>query len=275
MKGRILAMVAIGCCLRVAVADPAGGLPPARQRFPGLRPSQTVQTEEVRFANPQLAPVRLIRGSSQLPSGAIPASIEVLSFGGSSSQKVMVARGAPMVGPDLRKPLRIESVSFADLGQGWSVTIVRGMGQEPIDFFVPARQELDRFAFAVEGIESRHGADPGMWRPNWQGPQGPMQVSLGAAIDVGGGNRFDLHQNWILGRAYLAQMFQRYGNWPDALAAYNWGPANLDTWIAAGRRSDQFPYDVAQYVSRALRDVLTSLRQPVFVFNRTDHLTAR
>jgi soluble lytic murein transglycosylase-like protein len=62
-----------------------------------------------------------------------------------------------------------------------------------------------------------------------------MQVSAAAALDVGGGDRFDLRQNRLLGRAYLAQMFRHYGNWPDALAAYNWGPANVDLWIAAGR----------------------------------------
>jgi Transglycosylase SLT domain len=50
-----------------------------------------------------------------------------------------------------------------------------------------------------------------------------MQVSEAAAIDVGGGNRFDLTQNRALGRAYLAQLYRRYKNWPDAIAAYNWG----------------------------------------------------
>src|SRR6185437_4305726 len=39
-----------------------------------------------------------------------------------------------------------------------------------------ALQELDRMAYAVEGAESSHGANPAMWRPNPAGPQGPMQV---------------------------------------------------------------------------------------------------
>lgn len=84
---------------------------------------------------------------------------------------------------------------------------------------------LDRVASAVDGAESSHGKDIAMWRPDPSGPQGPMQVSEAAATDVGGGDRFDLTQNRALGRAYLAQLYGRYKNWPDAIAAYNWGPA--------------------------------------------------
>src|SRR5712692_11465697 len=117
---------------------------------------------------------------------------------------------------------------------------------------------LDRVAFAVDGVESSHGADPKMWRPEPEGPQGPMQVGAAAAFDVGGGDRFDLQQNRRLGRAYLAQMFLRYGNWPDALAAYNWGPGNLDLWIGGGRRATELPFDVARYIARVLRDAVIS-----------------
>ena len=94
---------------------------------------------------------------------------------------------------------------------------------------------LDRVATAVDGAESSHGKDLAMWRPNPSGPQGPMQVGEAAATDVGGGDRFDLTQNRAIGRAYLAQLYGRYKNWPDAIAAYNWGLSNVDTWIKAGR----------------------------------------
>ena len=80
---------------------------------------------------------------------------------------------------------------------------------------------LDRIAYGVDGAESSHGGDPGMWRSEPNGPQGPMQVSAAAAADVGGGDRFDETENRAIGRAYLAHMFRRYGSWPDAIAAYN------------------------------------------------------
>jgi hypothetical protein len=110
--------------------------------------------------------------------------------------------------------------------------------------------DLDRIAVAVEGVESGHGADPAMWRRNAAGPQGPMQVSAAAAADVGGGNRFAAEENRTIGRAYLALMYRRYGDWPDAVAAYNWGPANLDRWIAAGRPTSGLTAALRAYLDR-------------------------
>jgi hypothetical protein len=109
---------------------------------------------------------------------------------------------------------------------------------------------LDRLSSAVEGAESSHGADVHMWRPELEGPQGPMQISAAAATDVGGGDRFDDAQNRALGRAYLAYLYRRYGSWPDAVTAYNWGPGRMNSWIGSGRPFDKFPPAVAQYRSR-------------------------
>jgi transglycosylase-like protein with SLT domain len=111
---------------------------------------------------------------------------------------------------------------------------------------------LDRIAFVVDGVESGHGTDPKMWGPNPDGPQGPMQVSAAAAEDVGGGDRFDERQNRALGRAYLALMYRRYGSWPDAIAAYNWGPGNMNSWISGGRAFNKLPPAVERYRMRVL-----------------------
>jgi hypothetical protein len=111
---------------------------------------------------------------------------------------------------------------------------------------------LDHVAFAVDGAESSHGADARMWRPEPDGPQGPMQVSAAAAADAGGGDRFDETQNRALGRAYLARMFRRYGSWLDAVAAYNWGPGRMDNWISDGRPIDKLPPEVARYRTRVM-----------------------
>jgi Transglycosylase SLT domain len=105
---------------------------------------------------------------------------------------------------------------------------------------VPAVTPLDRVATAVDGAESSHGTDIGMWRADPSGPQGPMQVSEAAATDAGGGDRFDLAQNRAIGRAYLAQLYKRHRNWPDAIAAYNWGRDNMDAWVRAGRPPQEF-----------------------------------
>jgi soluble lytic murein transglycosylase-like protein len=47
---------------------------------------------------------------------------------------------------------------------------------------------------------------------------------------------FDPVTNVRIGTAYLARLHKRYaGNWADALAAYNWGPARVDYRLARGR----------------------------------------
>lgn len=177
--------------------------------------------EIVRFAG---APVRVVRGTGE--AVAVPTSA--------------ISPTAPSV-----SHATVERIAFAGAAPT-SVTIVRGME-------AAGTLAFDRIAHAVHGAESSHGADPNMWRPDPNGPQGPMQVSEAAASDVGGGNRFDTAQNRLLGRAYLARMFRRYRNWPDALAAYNWGPGNVDAWIGGGRNAGQLPLETRRYIDRVLR----------------------
>lgn len=97
-----------------------------------------------------------------------------------------------------------------------------------------------------------------------------MQVSAAAAIDLGGGDRFDMAENRQLGRGYLARMFRRYGNWPDAIAAYNWGPGNMDAWIGNGRPAASFPLEVERYQDRVLHDAgfAETFRNPLFYDTR-------
>jgi hypothetical protein len=116
------------------------------------------------------------------------------------------------------------------------------------------RSVLDRVAGAVDGAESSHGADPAMWRLALSGPQGPMQVSAAAAFDVGGGDRFDSIENRTIGRAYLGLLYRRYRNWPEAIAAYNWGIGRVDAWLGAGRPAAKLAKGVAAYTERVLRD---------------------
>jgi len=121
---------------------------------------------------------------------------------------------------------------------------------------------LDRIATAVDGAESSHGRDIAMWRPNPSGPQGPMQVSAAAAADVGGGDRFDVPRNREIGRAYLARLYRRFKNWPDAIAAYNWGLGHLDAWIKAGRPPEKLLAGVTTYTNRVLYDSGLCYRGP-------------
>jgi hypothetical protein len=261
----VLAVAVLACGAGLAAGRNAAHRGAAESRPPIAAPKGPLEVETISFGDLMETPVRVVRGPRK--SAAPPASpgrSETVSFGPGDAEHVTVLRGGvarPVGAADPAPQTRSEKISFADPEQP-AVTVVRG-APTPDGFsmylFGPANGgELDRIAFAVEGVESRHGADLRMWRPEPDGPQGPMQVAAAAAFDVGGGDRFDLQQNRRLGRAYLAQMFLRYGNWPDALAAYNWGPGNMDQWIGGGRRATQLPLETARYVARVLRDAVIS-----------------
>jgi hypothetical protein len=204
----------------------------AKDETAGVVPAEKAETAEiVTFEDPNSKPVRVVRGDTDRPETAG----RLLNESGTKA----------------------ELVTFAD-PRDRPVTVLRGsipQSSSAVDLFSPAREpDLDRVAFAVDGAESSHGANLRMWRPELSGPQGPMQVSAAAAIDVGGGDRFNIVENRQLGRAYLAQMYRRYGNWPDAIAAYNWGPGNMDAWIGSGRPINSFPLEVEHYRERVLRE---------------------
>jgi transglycosylase-like protein with SLT domain len=176
----------------------------------------------------------------------------------------------------------VEPVTVAQAGDrapSRDPVVLAGAARNPVQRAVKderssARTALDRVAYAVDGAESSHGEDRGMWGPDPSGPQGPMQVTEAAAADVGGGDRFDLIQNRVIGRDYLARLFRRYQNWPDAIAAYNWGMGNVDAWVKAGRPADKFLIGVAAYLRRVLRDSGMCDRQAQVAVRRPTHLSA-
>ena len=242
--------------------------------------------EIVRFAGLGADEVRVVRGGKQLPRKPVDHPAEMAVSSGQRIEAVQIVRaGTPLVRAWVPMPTvagaAVQVVRFADRSQA-PVTVLRGAPIAPVDvdhilttstpgldlFGAAPGADLDRIAFAVDGAESSHGADPGMWRPQIDGPQGPMQVSAAAAVDSGGGDRFDLFENRELGRAYLALLFRRYGDWQDAVTAYNWGPGNLDTWIAQGRPLAGLPLGVERYRERVLRDGGIQ-QQPTSLLSRT------
>jgi len=293
MQGGIWPGIMGGVAVGLLLAHPYGW---AADSCPKTKPRATVVTGKhvdvkkpgsvqlVTFPHTDWTAVKVIRGgvpATEAKPTEKPAAAELVTFADPKTKPVRVLRGDgenPTAGPSPQATgMRSELVAFAD-PRFRSVTVLRGsvapVPSPAIGLFGPAREaDLDRVAFAVEGAESSHGRDPRMWSPEWSAPQGPMQVSAAAAIDVGGGNRFDIFENRTLGRGYLALMYRRYGNWPDAIAAYNWGPGNMDAWIGSGRPSGGFPVEVERYRDRVLRDVGLDRAVAALLFGRSGRIT--
>lgn len=275
MRGRVSASILCGAAIALSAALSAEAGSKPKPQISAETVKQVIENTSgsvqlITFPDTGWSAVKIVRGNSPgrdknrpKPAADKAEVAEIVSFADPQKRPVRILRGdseRSLGMPGRLRPataMTMQVVTFANL-QDRPVSIDRGSGFQAAaetDLFGPASAaDLDRVAFAVDGAESSHGADLRMWRPEPRGPQGPMQVTAAAAFDVGDGDRFDLAQNRQLGRAYLARMYLRYGNWPDAVAAYNWGPGNMDAWIGGGRVADKLPLIVERYRNRVLHD---------------------
>lgn len=87
------------------------------------------------------------------------------------------------------------------------------------------------------------------------GAVGMMQLMRDTATDLGlvvndkVDERLDPDKNIAAGTKYLKTLYDKYNNWEHTLAAYNWGPGNVDKWLANGANKDLLPEETRNYVA--------------------------
>jgi soluble lytic murein transglycosylase len=119
-----------------------------------------------------------------------------------------------------------------------------------------ARFEVETIAGAIERESAARGLSRNLvlsvmrtesgfynWARSPAGALGLMQIMpatgemLARELEIpweGARTLFDPAVNVELGITYLARLHARYGTWPAALAAYNWGPGVIDRRLRRG-----------------------------------------
>jgi hypothetical protein len=118
--------------------------------------------------------------------------------------------------------------------------------QEFIDKIMQAESNNRRYdanGKLLQGPKTKHGT-----------AKGEMQVLDKTFVDPGYGvepaRNKSPEERARVGKDYAAAMLQKYdNNQPLAAAAYNWGPGNVDKWVAGGMKG-AIPGETAKYVEK-------------------------
>ena len=129
------------------------------------------------------------------------------------------------------------------------------------------------FEAMIADAARRHGLDPELFRRQIMvesggnanavnrrsGATGLGQLMPGTAAGLGVTDARDPQQNLNASATYMQQMLAKFGSYPQALAAYNWGPGNLGK---AGGNVAVAPAETQGYLRKILGGGPVPIPQP-------------
>ncbi|WP_264801560.1 transglycosylase SLT domain-containing protein, partial [Acetobacter nitrogenifigens] len=109
--------------------------------------------------------------------------------------------------------------------------------------------DLTSLMHLIQSAESSTGQyHNGQLVTSGAGAIGAMQVM---PSNAGGYDITDLHGNESASAKYLKQLYAKYdGDQTLVAMAYNWGPGNVDRWLAQGSNPDTIPQETQDYIAR-------------------------
>ena len=136
----------------------------------------------------------------------------------------------------------IKAANSTGQSQYVSLGKMTGQAQNAVKVQTSASQGQQDYEALIKEAAERHGVDANLVKAvvtaesdfnptvvSQAGAQGLMQLMPGTAQDMGVDDVFDPAQNIEGGTKYLSMMLQRFdGDESKALAAYNWGPGNVE-----------------------------------------------
>lgn len=211
-----------------------------------------VSASEKARAMAELLTLQMLQTSLSLAGDdqAVPASASALNTPMSSANALIQAYRAGMA-ESLEKPITATNSSPAQPENLQPAAELRQNNASP-------RRDPEGLDPIIARASRRYGVDAGLIKAvikaesnfnpqavSHAGAQGLMQLMPATARSLGVSNSFDPEQNVMAGTRFLRDMLQRYnGNIDSALAAYNWGPGNVD------KRPDHLPRETRDYLSR-------------------------
>lgn len=200
----------------------------------------------------------------QMPQGAPPAGL-----GATPEAAAMAAPASQMSAPGMAMGGAVNNDMFSSpyMGDGGvaSLDVPDGMFDEPTNGGYAGGGLV---AFAGGGISHLYD-DVEYWESRGKqgavspkGARGVMQLMPGTMSDPGFGvtpmaerikaGMSEEEANRATGQEYLDAMYQRYGDTEIALAAYNWGPGNVDKWLKSGADPKKLPAETRKYIRNVM-----------------------